>query len=465
MSEAAVSIPTSEPTETALPWSSRLAYALPQLSIALTGSLLVPWLTYFYVPPSGGPTERVALVSGWLFAAYMFAGRALDAVLDPLVGYWSDRSRSRFGRRRPFIVAGTPVFLVSFACLWFPPFAPGSPGNAVYLGVVMAIFFAAFTFVLGPYSALLPEIARTNQERVKLSTFAGVAMILGTILGALLTGPLQSAYPSGIAVGSVHFESPLQLVGLFGAASLLLLFLPPLFLRETPPESRQPVPAGLWKGLKSAFGNPAFLTFMGIAGLVQLGLSMLLTALPYVSKQILERPAGVEGLVLFGRGEAWTGYLMGVLVLGTVLWFPVVNRVVGRLGKKRLMVITGWVLTGVAIGFSLLPLFGDPGPAAVAVTAIMSFPAAVALVVVAPLIADIIDLDEKHTGLRREGVYVGGMSVLNKAALGVGNGLVVLLLGLDERAHEPLGLMLVPPLAALFIAAGTMVFSRHSLDA
>ena len=452
-------------SEPALRWPGRLAYALPQLSIALSGSLLVPWLTYFYVPPSSDAGTRPALVSGFLFAAYMFGGRVLDAVLDPLVGYWSDRSQSRWGRRRPFILAGAPVFIVSFALLWFPPFAPGSGSNAVYLGIVMAVFFASFTLVLGPYSALLPEIARGNRERMQLSTWMGVALIIGTVLGALLTGPLQSAYPRGLTVASVRFGSSLQFVSLLGAASLVLLFLPPLVLREAPPESRQPVPAGLWRGLKSAFGNPAFLTFMGIAGLAQLGLAMLVTALPYVSKQILERPPGAPGLVSAGRGEAWTGYLMGTLVLCTVVCLPIVNRLAGRWTKKRLMWITGWILTGVALAFGALPLFSDPGPAAWAITAAMGFPAAVALVVVSPLIADVIDLDEKRTGLRREGVYVGGMSVLNKGALGVGNGLVVLLLGLDQRAHEPLGLILVGPIAALAIAVGTMVFGRHPIDA
>jgi Na+/melibiose symporter-like transporter len=129
------------------------------------------------------------------------------------------------------------------------------------------------------------------------------------------------------------------------------------------------------------------------------------------------------------------------------------------------MLTAGWLLAAVAAGFGTLPLFPDPGPAALVITAVMSFPAAVALVVVQPLIADIIDLDEKRTGLRREGVYTGGMSVLNKAALGLGNGLVVVLLGLDEAPHAPLGLLLVGPLAALFIAAGAFVFRRHSIEA
>lgn len=451
-------------SESSLPWSSRLAYGLPQLSVALTGSLMFPWLTYFYVPPSGATPARAALVSGGLFAAFMLGGRVLDAVLDPLVGYWSDRTESRFGRRLPFIVAGTPLFMVSFACLWFPPFEPGSLGNAAYLGIALALFFAALTVVLGPYSALLPEIARSSQQRIQLSTWAGAAMITGTVFGVLMTGPLLSNYPEGLTVVSVRFDSILQLVALVGAASSLLLLLPPLFLREAPPQSRRPVPAGLWRGLKSAFGNPAFLTFAGIGGLAQLGLSMLITALPYVSKQILERPPGVPGLVGAGRGEAWTGYLMGTLVLGTVLWMPLVNRLTRRTSKKRLMVFAGWTLAGVAAGFGALPWFPDPGPAALVITAALSFPAAVALLVVSPLIADIIDLDERRTGLRREGVFVGGMAVLNKSALGLGNMLVVVLLGVDERAHQPLGLLLVGPIAALFIVAGTLVFARHSLD-
>jgi glycoside/pentoside/hexuronide:cation symporter, GPH family len=458
---------TNAATRTApsLTWRRRLAFAAPQASVALTTSLLVPWLTYFYVPPSGSAGGRAALVSGWLFAAYMFGGRALDAVLDPLVGHWSDRSRSPYGRRRPFIVLGTPVFMGSFALLWFPPFPSGSTGNAVFLGVVMTVFFAAFTVVLGPYSALLPEIAPSNRERVQLTTWMGVAMLIGSVAGALLTGPLQSAYPDGLTVAGVRFESSLQAVALLGAVSMVLLFPPAFVFREAPPGSLPVPPGGLWQSLKSIFGNPAFLTFMGIAGLAQLGLAMLLTALPYVGKQILEQPKGVSGWVSEGQGEAWTGYLMGILVLGTVVSLPVVNKLATRVSKKRLMVVAGWMLAGVSAGFGTLPFFPEPAPVALIIMTVMSFPAAVALIVISPLVADIIDDDAKRTGFRREGIYTGGTSILNKAALGLGNGLVVLLLGLDQSPHQPWGLLLVPPLAALAIAAGTMVFARHSIDA
>ena len=107
--------------------AQKLTYSLPQVGINITGIMIAQWLTYFYLPPEGGTRPR--LVSAAVFAGLMFAGRLVDAVADPLIGYWSDRTRSRWGRRMPFIVLGTPLLAVSFAAIWFPPFAPGSIGK------------------------------------------------------------------------------------------------------------------------------------------------------------------------------------------------------------------------------------------------------------------------------------------------------------------------------------------------
>ena len=76
------------------------------------------WLVYFYAPPAG---QGVALLPPTLVGFALAAGRVVNALSNPPVAYWSDRSRSRWGRRRPFITIGAPGLALCFALLWFPP--------------------------------------------------------------------------------------------------------------------------------------------------------------------------------------------------------------------------------------------------------------------------------------------------------------------------------------------------------
>ena len=451
-----------------LRFSQKITYSVPQIALALTGAMIVPWLTYFYVPADAdapGLADRAPLVSAWVFAAILLGGRVVDAIADPFIGYWSDRCRLRMGRRRPFMLFGTPILALSFGALWFPPFEPGSTANAIYFGAAMFVFWVAFTAVVAPYVALLPEITTTTKSRVELSSYMGVFMVLGVVASALLIGPMHSAYPDGLDLLGLHIDTGIQAVALITTGVTAVVFLIPLAnIREAPRTARQKVPPGLIRGVRTAYANPAFQTFLAIATFVQMGLIMMVTALPYICTQILERHPDEPGLVPHGQGEAWTGYLMAVLVVCALLWIPVINGVVRRWGKKRLMILTGYGFGMVALGLTTLPLFPDPAIPMILLVVAMSLPAAVAMILVNPLYADVVDYDEQRTGVRREGIYTGATALLGKLSIGVASYAVVLLLPLGSSRANPLGLVLIGPIAAALIFGGTWLFSHHPIE-
>ena len=121
---------------------------------------------YFYLPPEGAGLQ--VQVSEEIFfgvlTAYGLArliGGVIDSLADPLVGHFSDRSRSRFGRRRYFLILGIVPMVVVPALLFFPPGEPGSHGIFIYLTVLLSVYYIFFTVYVAPYNALIPEIART----------------------------------------------------------------------------------------------------------------------------------------------------------------------------------------------------------------------------------------------------------------------------------------------------------------
>ncbi|MBZ0253060.1 MAG: MFS transporter, partial [Candidatus Methylomirabilis sp.] len=144
-------------------------YAAGNFGTSLLPAVFVGWAIYFYAPPPGeGLPAYVALTA---VGVITFLGRIVDALADPLVGHWSDRSRSPHGRRIPFILWGTPGLVLTFILLWFPPQQGVTLGNAVYLAAVMGAFWFFYTVVVAPYLSLLPEITHVLTERVSISAY------------------------------------------------------------------------------------------------------------------------------------------------------------------------------------------------------------------------------------------------------------------------------------------------------
>ena len=204
--------PTLRPrlAEGQIAWRHKLLYGMGYLSVALTTDMTLTWLLKRY-RPDPADIRWNALTTAGAFALAMIVGRIMDAVADPLVGFWSDRVRSRWGQRKPFIFIGAPFLAVMFVLIWIPPTTTESVLNGVYLAVTASVFFFCFTVVVCPYLAMLPEITSDPAERVRLTTWQGGFNILGAVGGMLIAGYLIEAVPLRIyPVRYVPFPPPLS---------------------------------------------------------------------------------------------------------------------------------------------------------------------------------------------------------------------------------------------------------------
>ena len=186
-----------------LPLANKLLYAIDQVgsqAIAQTRNL---WLLFFLAPPmkEGLPAAVPSLDWGPLdvdprvfIAGILTAGRLIEALDDPIIGWWSDRTKSRWGRRLPFVSFSTPFYALFFALLWITPWGSGSIANAVYIFIILELFFLSNTFSGGPYESLLPEIARSHRDRMSVVAWQFYFGILGAALGLVLTGLIKDAY-------------------------------------------------------------------------------------------------------------------------------------------------------------------------------------------------------------------------------------------------------------------------------
>ncbi|NIM07345.1 MAG: MFS transporter, partial [Armatimonadetes bacterium] len=186
-------IRSSEPTTAGVRLRHKVLYGMGYLSVALTTDVTLTWLLKRYYPDSSSVTT-IASVSAVAFVVAAVFGRVVDALADPLVGYWSDRLRSRLGRRKPFLLVGAPLLALMFVLIWTPPVPGMSPINGAYITAAFAVFFFMFTVVVCPYLAMLPEITSSRAERVSLTAWQGAFNVLGAVGGTIASGYLIDHY-------------------------------------------------------------------------------------------------------------------------------------------------------------------------------------------------------------------------------------------------------------------------------
>ncbi|HPI78632.1 MAG TPA: MFS transporter, partial [bacterium] len=152
-----------------------LVYVSGQFGGNLPNLIFSGWVLYFYTNDEG---RAQPLISMYIMGAALICGRIVDALADPLIGFWSDKTHTRIGRRRPFILIGAPLMVGSFILLFRPMFPAGSAALVVSTIVIMGLFWFFFTAVMGPYLSLMPELAETSKQRVGLTTYMAVAFLI-----------------------------------------------------------------------------------------------------------------------------------------------------------------------------------------------------------------------------------------------------------------------------------------------
>lgn len=217
----------------------RLGYALGNPGFQLSDRIVVAIAVYYYLPPPGRGLvpqipEQVFLGFLTVFGLAMLLGRICDSLTDVVVGWASDRSRSRLGRRRVFLIAGLLPMVVTPALLFFPPAAPGSFANTLWLFALLALYFVSFTVYVAPYLALIPEIAWTQQERVSLGTLLALASFP-------IAGVFGSAWPIALDLGraaGMGREASLRVLVVGASAFALLLCAVPIAAIDERPAAR-----------------------------------------------------------------------------------------------------------------------------------------------------------------------------------------------------------------------------------
>jgi GPH family glycoside/pentoside/hexuronide:cation symporter len=435
-----------------LPLLNKLLYASDGVGSGAISGARGLWLLFFLVPPETAalPSAIPPLDLGPLhldprvFAAVLLTvGRVIEAFDDPVIGWWSDRTRSRWGRRIPFMLFSTPFFGAFFALLWVLPGGSGSMVNAVYVFVVLELFFLSSTLSGGPYESLLPEIARSHRDRMSVVTWQFYFALLGAVLGLVLTGFLKDAFGFKV-MGTVMavFGLTFRYVAVGGVWNVAP--------RTTPVAEIKLVAA-----FRATMANKQFLYFLPTYVLFQASFGMVIAWLPFMAVAVLDA----------GNGGSITSLLTGVALVGMVLSAFGLWKLSDAKGKA-------WVysacLLGSAVYMPLLFFAGFiPGIPKLAQVVVFAFLAGVPMAGVnllpRAITADITDYDELRTGMRREGMFYSTQNLFEKIASSLSPLLLALVLLLGETEEHPLGIRLVGPVAGVIAFFGFWLFRGYRL--
>ncbi|HEX5942895.1 MAG TPA: MFS transporter, partial [Anaerolineales bacterium] len=349
-------------------------------------------INFYYVDVLG----LNASVAGILWSIYGL----WNAVNDPLMGQISDRTRSRFGRRVPYVAFGAIPLGVSFFFLWTPP--SRSPFTlAAYFLMILFIFDTLYSLTFIAYNALFPEVAPTPRDRIDLSATREILATIALLLSFILA-PIIAEEVGYFTMGAV--------MGTLIAAGYLVAI---IGVKERPVDETREQALGLGHALKIVLANKAFRWFLGANISKEYIWLLLASMLPFWRKYALgiQDQVNVFGLRLSG-GDA-EAILLGVPILLAIPTLMIWRPLVGRLGYRQtwmigtLTFIPGLLVMTVANDFYtglLGTMLTIPG---LANSMIMPF----------PVISEIIDEDAKQEhGFRREGLFFGMNSGIIKLA-------------------------------------------------
>ena len=212
-------------------------YAVGQLGWPILSGLVASWLVYFYQPDQNAlqegmrlfvPQGRVAFGALTLVGLATALGRLFDAITDPLVGSLSDNCRSKLGRRIPFLRHSAIPFGLATVLIFCAPVQKISGVNTVWLFFFVLLYYFLLTCYYTPYTSLIAELAKSQEEKLKLSTCISLTFIVGTAI-SYLAPAVWTAFIQG---GMERVAAMRLTFALFSCLAVCFMLVPAFALKE-----------------------------------------------------------------------------------------------------------------------------------------------------------------------------------------------------------------------------------------
>ena len=422
----------------------KLFYGVGDIGFSLTTTILGAYYAIFMV-------DVVGLRPG-LAAIAIFIGKSWDYVNDPIFGYLSDRTRTRWGRRRPYLLFGALPLAVTFTMLWWNPGFTQPWQLVAYYSVAYIFFEASATLLYMPYFALTPELTSDYDERTSLTSYRMFFSILGSLLA--FTVPL-------LIVGSFSPENSSQVLlmgALFGVVSALPMLLVFFGTRERQDFIELDKPT-LKESIRSAWKNIPFRYGLGIFLATWIAVDILQSSLLFFIKYVVQR-------------EDQNEIIMASIFVVAMFALPIWNWVSKRWSKRHAYMygIAFWAVVQLVL-ITVTP--ATSFSAVLFLCTLAGIGVAAAHVLPWAILPDAAEWDEYQTGERHEGMLYSLTTLARKVASSIALPLILLLLDAtgyvanapQQNPRALLGIrFVIGPLPALLLGVGILIANKYPLD-
>lgn len=379
---------------------AKLLYGVGDTGFSLTSTILGAYFAIFMIDVVGLQAETAAVA--------VLIGKSWDYINDPIFGYISDRTRSRWGRRRPYLLFGAVPYGLMFAMLWYQPGFESELALAAYYSVAYIFFEAAATLVYMPYFALTPELTDDYDERTSLTTYRMFFSIFGSLLAfivpLMIVGSFSPENASRVFLMGIVF-------GAIAAAPLLLVF---FGTQEREEFSALPEP-GLRESLRIVRGNKPFIFGLVIYQMTWVSVNIVQAVLLFYVKYVAVR-------------EGASDVIMATIFVTAIFALPIWEYAARRWDKRWAYIggVAFWAVVQIVL---ITVTAATPLPFILVLCLLAGIGVAAAHVLPWSIIPDAIEWGELHSGERHEGMYYSLVTLTNKIANSIAIPLVLFMLG------------------------------------
>ena len=414
-------------------------FAVGQFGWSLLSGIISTWLVHLY---TGSPeksldtnglfssfiTQNPIIFTVTIFGVITAVGRLFDAVTDPLIASWSDRSNFKGGRRIPFMKVVAVPFALCTVSVFLAPTTSSQPLNNTLIFVLLMLFYLFMTIYCTPYNALIAELGDTQKHRINVSTYISFTYIAGFSLSTFipsLAGILQGdrvnellrpvAAGRGMtleallaefdektlflkdiapdvneAVANVQRWSLQVSIGIMAAIACIAMIVPSFFIKERSYIDSKPVKTPAFSSLIKTFKDPQFRRFVYSDVIYFFAVTIFQTGLAdYETK-------------LMGIPTTNTFTLTVIMTVVSLMLYLPVNKLAPRLGKKKL-IITGFF--AYSLVFMITALCGQGFYWGVIIAVMAAVPMAILGILPQACVADVSELNTLSTGEDRSGMF------------------------------------------------------------
>lgn len=387
-----------------VPFSVKLCYGLGDIYGGGSFNIINFFYAFFLANIAGIPTYWAAII--------MMVARLWDAISDPIMGFISDNTRSKLGRRKPYFIAGIPLIIISMIWVWYPISSDNLTLKILFAASGYLFYNTVVTMVIVPYTAFAAEITLDYYERNSLNTVRMVFSLLSSLMCALVPLSIVSFVSSKTGnYADAYFVMALIIGLIFGLPYIAVS----LGTKERKEFYTAPVRKDPWAPMFKSLKVRSFRKLIVLYLCVFVSLDLITTSFQFYMAYVIKRPDDFS-------------LVLGALIIAEIIAALFTAPMSKKIGKPYTAIIgcIVWIITG------LMTLFitpESPGAAIYIIGILMGVGMAFPITLLNSLFADVTDIGELYFGSRVEGTFSGVQTLIRKCASAVANSVFMAALG------------------------------------